>query len=288
MFSSCFFRVLYSTVQNTHCIFSHGCGTSCKIMAMQSLDGDIGNILKASATGWIAVSSSIIHVYRSARRRDPLVSACVLFASAADLVCINAYNWHYNDPPNMFGTVINRLDERAFGWRGTLNDVHSVRPVGSRFWNTNDSVGIGTLEYRAPSYRDVDSFLFGNKLISAEVSYVVQSFVNDHASLCDFTGRRINFAFMDVVRLYFLDSSDIIRTTKLAPVTSWPHRSEEGGQISQKLAFKVSLCILDNNPLAQGLRHRLYATKMMAEGSYIYNAYVQSGRRQHAEELHNV
>ena len=118
------------------------------------------------------------------------------------------------------------------------------------------------------SYGDVDSFFIGNEIMPAEVSYVVPNSVNDHVALWDPTGRRINFAFMDVVRPHGLDSSDIIRTTKLAPVTSSPHRSEEGRQRTQKLAFKVNICILDDGPLARGSRPRLSAMKIMAEGSY--------------------
>ena len=194
----------------------------------------------------------------------------MLFASAADLVCINAYNWHDNDPPNLFGPVFNRIDGWDVGWRGTVIDVHSVRPVRSRFWNTNDSMGIGPVEFPASSYGDVDSFFIRNEIIFAEVSYVVQSSVNDHVDICDLT---INFAFMDVFRLYFLDSSDIIRTTKLALVMSSPHRSEEGGQRPPKLVFKVNLCILDDRqfvdtPLIRSSRHRPSAMKTFQEGSY--------------------
>ena len=146
-----------------------------------------------------------------------------------------------------------------------MNGVHSARPVRSRFWHTNHSMGIGRPEM-VSSYRDVDSFFIGNEIMSAEVSYVVQISVNDYVDLWDPTGRRINFAFMDVVKLHVLDCSDIIRTTKLAPVTSSPHRSEEGRQKTQKLAFKV--CILDHGPLARGSQRRPSAMKIMAEGSY--------------------
>lgn len=240
VFVSCIFRALSHVLKHRH-FSSRVCQQTCPSKLKKSFDKSVGLIMREPAPSWIAGIAPRSVKYSSTRMREPVVRACMEFASHGDLSCFLPFD------PNgeCIGPNEIRYDGQLVQWFGCTGLVDYIGHVNARMWQAgNATVGIGPVSFPSSWYGEGDVFSDGTSLESLKINYTLQYSPNDRVDMRT-ESRPINFDFMDMLWLKFLDKNEVCVGVKYAIVVDKPSRMASGTN-SSRHGYTMNLLVLED------------------------------------------